>query len=64
MTHYSKAQEGLTLIKTAIYEYLSEKGDKGATNAEIRRALGIYKGHARHEGHISRTLLAYLEWGI
>lgn len=61
MTHYAKAQEGVTLIKSAVYEYLLEAGETGATNAQIGRALGIYKGHARHDGHIPRTLLATLE---
>lgn len=30
-------------------------------NAEIGRSLGIYMGHVRHEGHISRTLLGMME---
>jgi len=31
------------------------------TNAEIGRRLGIYRGHVGHEGHISRTILGFLE---
>lgn len=35
--------------------------EKGLTNAEIGRKLGIYMGHKGHEGHISRTILSLLE---
>jgi hypothetical protein len=31
------------------------------SNAAIGRSLGIYSGHAGHEGHISRTILALME---
>lgn len=47
-------------LKGAVYELL-ERSPEGLTNAEIGRALGIYQGHVRHKGHISRTVLALLD---
>ena len=47
-------------LKGVVYELL-ERAPEGLTNAEIGRALGIYQGHVRHEGHVSRTILALLE---
>jgi hypothetical protein len=70
MTHYAKAQEGITKLKEAVYGFLSNRGDEGATNAEIGRALGIYKGYSQRaeepakkaqEGHVSRAILCYME---
>lgn len=61
MTNYAKAQQGISLLKDAVYSYLHSKADAGATNAEIGRALGIYTGHVGHEGHISRTILGLME---
>jgi len=61
MNAYQKAQAGISLLKSAVLEYLRECGQHGLTNAEIGKALGIYMGHVRHEGHISRTILAVLE---
>lgn len=56
---YLLAQRALADMKGAVLGLVSEHD--GLTNAEIGRALGIYAGHIRHEGHISRTLLAMLE---
>ena len=61
MTPYSKAQQAMAILKDAVHSYLETRGETGATNAEIGRALGIYKGHVGHEGHISRTILAIME---
>lgn len=70
MKHYAKAQKGITLLKVAIHEYLKVKEGRGATNAEIGRALGIYTGYSSREtetstkaqeGHIPRTILGYME---
>lgn len=70
MTHYAKAQEGVTKLKEAIYGYLLDRGEEGATNAEIGRSLGIYVGYSTREGepekkaqegHLSRTILGYME---
>jgi hypothetical protein len=56
---YTRAQKAMAELKGIIRELLSEHPD-GLINAEIGRALGIYGGHKRHEGHISRTLLEAL----
>lgn len=61
-TPYELAQTGITFLKSAVYNLLREnKIDSGLTNAELGRALGIYGGHVRHEGHISRTILSIME---
>lgn len=57
---YLKAQVALAGLKGAVHSLLS-KNPQGLSNAEIGRALGIYQGHKGHEGHISRTALAFLE---
>jgi len=57
---YLKAQVALAGLKGAVHSLLS-KNPQGLSNAEIGRALGIYQGHKGHEGHISRTVLAFLE---
>ena len=61
-TAYRMAQRAIADLKAAVLRVLDEydAGD-GLTNAEIGRRLGIYGGHARHEGHVSRTLLAKME---
>ena len=61
MSPYSKAQTGMSMLKDAVHTFLESKGAGGASNAEIGRALGIYKGHVGHEGHISRTILGIME---
>lgn len=58
---YHIAQTGITQLKQAIHILLASAGDAGLSNAEIGRTLGIYAGHAGHEGHISRTILALME---
>jgi len=56
---YRRAQVALAELKSAVLDILVEE-HSGITNAEIGRALGIYRGHVGHEGHISRTLLELL----
>ena len=58
---YQLAQNALADLKTAVRHVLQGGPDDGMTNAEIGRTLGIYGGHVGHEGHISRTLLAFME---
>jgi DNA-binding IclR family transcriptional regulator len=58
---YQLAQEGVTRLKTAILILLERSGPQGLSNAEIGRALGIYRGHVGHEGHVPRTLLELLQ---
>ena len=61
-TAYRMAQRAIADLKVAVLKILYEydAGD-GLKNAEIGRRLGIYGGHARHGGHVSRTLLAKME---
>jgi len=58
---YSIAQKAMADLKSAIYTILAIAGKEGLRNADIGRALGIYAGHEKHEGHIPRTLLAMME---
>ena len=58
---YHTAQTAISDLKAAIYEVLAGAKVDGLTNAEIGRTLGIYQGHVKHQGHISRTLLALME---
>ena len=57
---YLKAQVALAWLKGAVHSLLANN-TQGLSNAEIGRTLGIYQGHKGHEGHISRTVLAFLE---
>lgn len=62
MRPQERAQQAIEQLKVAVLELLKNHGGtRGLRNAEIGRALGIYMGHKRHEGHISRTILALLE---
>lgn len=58
---YATAQLAIANLKSAVYMLLQEAGSEGMRNVDIGRALGIYSGHAGHEGHIPRTLLAIME---
>ncbi len=58
---YQIAQEAMAELKAAVYLLLKEKGKNGLQNVQIGKSLGIYTGHIRHEGHISRTILAIME---
>jgi len=57
---YTRAQRAMADLKGAVYELIAQS-EAPLTNAEIGRQLGIYRGHVGHEGHISRTILAFLE---
>ena len=59
-SEYRQAQLAIAELKAAVLSLL-EKAPGGLSNAAIGRSLGIYAGHKRHEGHVSRTLLAMLE---
>lgn len=58
---YHLAQAAIADLKAAIFLLLKSASPHGLRNADIGRALGIYMGHAEHEGHIPRTLLARME---
>lgn len=53
---YMLAQRAMADLKTAVLMLLSGSSE-GLRNVDIGKALGIYAGHVRHEGHIPRTLL-------
>jgi hypothetical protein len=57
---YLLAQDAMSKLRSAVHLLLRDAPD-GLTNAVIGRSLGIYSGHVRHEGHISRTVLALME---
>lgn len=61
MVPYELAQSAMAHLKSAVYRVLKDCPEVGLTNVEIGRNLGIYHGHKRHEGHISRTILALME---
>ena len=48
-------------LKSAVYRVLLDAAPDGLRNVEIGKTLGIYTGHAKHQGHIPRTLLAIME---
>ena len=56
---YQRAQLALAELKGLVLSFVASRD--GCSNAQVGRALGIYQGHAGHEGHISRTLLGMLE---
>jgi len=58
---YEMAQLALAQMKAAVYMVLASNRSNGLRNVDIGRSLRIYHGHARHEGHISRSLLAMME---
>ena len=58
---YRRAQLAMAELKAAVRTVLEDASTAGLTNAQIGRTLGIYGGHAGHEGHISRTVLALME---
>ena len=58
--NYRRAQAAIAELKSAVLSLLEREGSP-LTNAAIGRSLGIYGGHERHEGHISRTMLKMLE---
>ena len=61
LSSYHLAQRALADLKAAVLSTIESHGGEGCTNAEIGRLLSIYEGHKGHEGHIPRTILAFLE---
>jgi len=61
MYPYVLAQDAMAKLREAIYLLLLDAPKSGLKNSQIGRSLGIYSGHAGHEGHISRTILALME---
>lgn len=58
---YRRAQLAVAELKAAVLELLSAAGDEGLKNSQVGRALGVYRGHVGHQGHISRTILEMLK---
>jgi hypothetical protein len=58
---YLQAQHAVAELKSAVLGVVVSAGKSGLKNSQIGRTLGIYAGHVKHEGHISRTVLAMLE---
>ena len=54
---YQSAQRAVADLKHAVFVVLAAGPAEGMKNSQIGRSLGIYAGHVRHQGHISRTLL-------
>lgn len=61
MEPYQLAQHAIADLKTAILFTLKAGAEEEMKNADLGRALGIHHGHARHEGHIQRSMLALME---
>ncbi len=61
MSAYELAQDAMAKLRSSVYLQLLDAGTEGLKNSELGRSLGIYSGHAGHEGHISRTILALME---
>jgi hypothetical protein len=57
---FQLAQSAMADLKVAVRMLLAEAPKQGLTNAQIGRTLGIYAGHVKHVGHISRTILELL----
>ena len=58
---YRRAQLAIAELKAAVLELLSTAGEEGLKNSQVGRALGVYRGHVGHQGHISRTILEMLK---
>jgi hypothetical protein len=58
---YRRAQRAIAELKSAAVDLLATAGPEGFRNAQVGRLLGIYQGHVRHQGHISRTILEMLQ---
>lgn len=54
---YQSAQRAVADLKHAVLVVLAAGPAEGMKNSQVGRSLGIYAGHVRHQGHISRTLL-------
>jgi hypothetical protein len=58
---YQHAQRALADLKHAVFLTLANAPPTGLKNSEIGRALGIYGGHVGHQGHMSRTVLHWMQ---
>jgi hypothetical protein len=58
---YQHAQRALAGLKHAVFLTLANAPAGGLKNSEIGRALGIYGGHVGHQGHMSRTILHWMQ---
>ena len=58
---YHLAQRAVTDLKQAVLEVIINGPERGISNAELGKNLGIHEGHVGHEGHITRTILSMLE---
>jgi len=65
-TDYDQAQLGISMLKSSIYNLLSNNLAKGLRNVDIARKLGIRGGigpHSKihHRDWISKTILCIME---
>ena len=65
-TDYDQAQLAISMIKSSIYNLLSESLEKGLRNVDIARKLGIRGGigphsEIQHRDWISKTILCMME---
>ena len=61
MRAYRRAQRAPAELRAAAAEILATAAPKGLRKSQVGRLLGIYRGHVRHQGHISRTVLEMLQ---
>lgn len=57
---YANAQAAMAQLKGAVQSLLT-LNNSGLRNVDVGRALGIYRGHVGHPGHLSRTVLEMLK---
>ena len=65
-TNYDNAQTAISMLKSSIYNLLSEHKEDGLRNVDIARKLGIRGGIGPHEkiehrDWISKTILSMME---
>ena len=58
---YQLSQRAIADLKYAVLVVLNNGPESGLRNVDIGKSLGIYAGHAGHEGHVPRVLLSQLE---
>lgn len=58
---YAEAQAAIASLKSAVYRVLLNAAPDGLRNVDVGRALGIYAGHVKHQGHIPMVLLKAME---
>ena len=65
-TDYDQAQLAISMLKSAIYNLLSENKEEGMRNVDVARKLGIRGGigphtDIQHRDWISKTVLCMME---